>query len=65
MRLMAYAAIALAIFIAVWFFIVVPAERKHHERKLEAVRKRLEKREAAKQEDKYAEPGSDRSDHAG
>ena len=59
MRLMVYAGIALAAFIAIWFFIVAPAERKHHERKLEAVRKRIEKREAAEQEDKYADPGSD------
>lgn len=59
MRLMVYAVIALAVFIAIWFFVVVPAERKHHERKLDAVRKRIEKREAAKEEDKYSEPRSD------
>ena len=59
MRLMLYAAIALAVFVAIWFFIVVPAERKHHERKLEAVRKRIEKREAARQEESGPEPGSD------
>lgn len=47
---MAYAAIALALFVGIWFFVVVPAERKHHERKLEAVRKRIEKREAASQD---------------
>lgn len=59
MRLMVYAMIALAVFIAVWFFVVVPGERKRHERKLEAVRKQIEKREAAKQEDRYSEPRSD------
>ena len=59
MRLMAYAAIALAVFVAIWFFVVIPAERKHHERKLEAVRKRIEKREAARQEEKAPEPDSD------
>ena len=59
MRLMAYAVIALAVFVAIWFFVVVPAERKHHERKLEAVRKRIEKREAARQEGVRAEPDSD------
>lgn len=59
MRLMAYAAIALAVFVAIWFFVVVPAERKHHERKLETVRKRIEKREAARQEGVRAEPDSD------
>ena len=59
MRLMAYAAIALALFVAIWFFVVAPAERKYHERKLEAVRKRIEKREAAKQEDAPARQDSD------
>lgn len=59
MRLMVYAVIALVVFIAIWFFVVVPAERKHHERKLDAVRKRIEKREAAKEEDKYSETRSD------
>jgi predicted MFS family arabinose efflux permease len=40
----------LAAFIAIWIFAVMPAERRHHERKLEMVRKRIEQREAARAE---------------
>lgn len=40
----------LVAFVAVWFFFVVPAERRHHERKLEMVRKRIEQRAATDQE---------------
>jgi len=40
-----YMAIAgLAAFVAVWTFFVVPAERRHHERKMELVRKKIERR---------------------
>ncbi len=38
------AMIGLGAFVAIWIFFVVPAERQHHERKLELVRKRLERR---------------------
>jgi hypothetical protein len=58
MKLMAFAALALVAFIAIWFFIVVPAEKRHHERKLENVRRRIEKREAAAQDGKYTDPDS-------
>ena len=47
MKLIYIAIMALAAFIAIWVFFVVPAERKHHERKLEAIRKQIEKRESA------------------
>jgi hypothetical protein len=36
------AIIGLGAFVAIWIFFVVPAERRHHERKLELVRKKLE-----------------------
>jgi len=36
--------IAMAVFIAVWFLFVVPAERRDHERKLALIRKRLAER---------------------
>jgi len=40
-----YMAIAgLGAFVAVWMFFVVPAERRHHERKMELVRKKIERR---------------------
>ena len=40
------AVIVLGVFVAIWIIFVVPAERRHHERKLELVRKRIEKRKA-------------------
>jgi flagellar biosynthesis/type III secretory pathway M-ring protein FliF/YscJ len=46
MNLMTWAILLLGVFIAVWFFIVVPAEKRHHERKLESLRQRIEKRQA-------------------
>ena len=46
MKLIYLAILALGAFVAIWIFVVVPAERRHHERKLEIVRKRIEKREA-------------------
>ena len=38
------AIIVLAAFVAIWLIFVVPAERQHHERKMELVRKRIEQR---------------------
>ena len=59
MNLIYIAILALGAFVAIWVFFVVPAERRHHERKLDALRQRIEKREAAKQAgDKYAAPES-------
>lgn len=48
MNLMTWAILVLAAFIAVWIFIVVPAEKRHHERKLAALRERIEKRESGR-----------------
>lgn len=38
------AIIVLGAFVAIWVVFVIPAERRHHERKLELVRKRLDRR---------------------
>ncbi len=46
MKLAVLSIAVLAAFIAVWVFVVAPAERRHHERKLEMVRKRIEQRES-------------------
>lgn len=45
-----YALAALAAFVAIWFFVVVPSEKRHHERKLAIIRERMEKRRAAESE---------------
>ena len=40
-----YMAIAvLGAFVAIWMIFVIPAERRHHERKMELVRKKIERR---------------------
>lgn len=57
MKLLYFAIIALVAFVAFWVLVVVPAERRHHERKLEALRKRIEKRETRLDEDdRYGAP---------
>ena len=60
MNLIYIAILALGAFVAIWMFVVVPSERKHHERKLEALRKQIEKRESSSQEqEKYSAPDAD------
>lgn len=49
MKIVLLSTAVLVAFVAVWFFFVVPAERRHHERKLELVRKRIERHQAAEQ----------------
>ncbi len=46
MNMMYWAIIGLGAFVAIWMLFVVPAERRHHERKLEMIQKKLEKRQA-------------------
>jgi hypothetical protein len=42
-----YIAIALlAAFVAIWIFVVAPAERRRHERKLAALQKQIRQKEA-------------------
>ncbi len=51
MNLIYWAIIGLGAFVAIWIFFVAPAERRHHERKLELVQKRIEERQARKDQD--------------
>jgi len=37
------AKVGLAAFVAIWVIFVVPAERRHHERKMVLVRKKIER----------------------
>jgi predicted MFS family arabinose efflux permease len=46
MNVMYWAIVGLGAFVAIWMLFVVPAERRHHERKLEMIQKKLEKRQA-------------------
>ncbi len=46
MDLMYWAMIVLGAFVAIWMLFVAPAERRHHERKLELLRKKIEQRQA-------------------
>ena len=47
MDLMYWAMIVLGAFVAIWMLFVVPAERRHHERKLELLQKKIEQRQAS------------------
>ena len=63
MTLITWAMLILAAFVAIWIFVVIPAEKRHHERKLEALRNRIEKRQVQSEADsKYAAPGDDNDD---
>ena len=42
MSMIYWAIIGLGAFVAIWIIFVIPSERRHHERKLEIIRKRLE-----------------------
>ena len=46
MDMIYWAILGLGVFIAIWFLIVVPSERRHHERKLEMLQRRIDKRQA-------------------
>lgn len=46
MNMIYWAFIGLGLFLAVWTFIVIPSERRHHERKLEIIRRQIEKRQS-------------------
>ena len=58
MKIALLSAAVLVAFVAIWFFFVVPAERRHHERKLELVRKRIERR-AEQDQDKSTDEDSE------
>ncbi len=56
------AIIGLAVFVAVWIMFVVPAERRHHERKMELIRKKIERRVEQSAADEITEPGGNSDD---
>ncbi len=47
MDLIYWAMIVLGVFVAIWMLFVAPAERRHHERKLELLQKKIEQRQAS------------------
>ncbi len=47
MDLMYWAMIVLGVFVAIWMLFVAPAERRHHERKLELLQKKIEQRQVS------------------
>jgi flagellar biosynthesis/type III secretory pathway M-ring protein FliF/YscJ len=47
MDLMYWAIIVLGAFVAIWMLFVAPAERRHHERKLELLQRKIEQRQAS------------------
>ncbi len=51
MNLVYWAIIGIGVFVAIWMLIVVPAERRHHERKLAVIQKKLEQRQAQEGEE--------------
>lgn len=56
--------ILIVIFVVIWVFVVAPSERRHHERKLEIVQKRLSRRQEALREEHEA-ADSTQNDNAG
>ncbi len=47
MDLMYWAMIVICAFVAIWMLFVAPAERRHHERKLELLQKKIQQRQAS------------------
>ncbi len=45
MNMFYWVIVVLGAFIAIWILFVAPAERRHHERKLELLQKKIEKRQ--------------------
>ena len=45
LRLILMASLVLAVFGAIWLFVVIPAQKKDHQRRLDLLQKKLEKRE--------------------
>ena len=65
MNIMYWALIGLGAFIAIWMLFVVPAERRDHERKLEMIQRKIEKRQTQTDQDNYessAEQNNDKGD---
>ena len=65
MNLMYWALIGLGAFVAIWILFVAPAERRHHERKLELLQRKIEQRQAQKDQesnDSSADQGNDKKE---
>jgi len=58
------AILILAAFIAIWIFVVVPAEKRHHERKLKMIKKKIAEREVVRQ-DAGSDELAQRADESG
>jgi membrane protein YdbS with pleckstrin-like domain len=56
------AIVVLGAFVAIWMLFVIPAERRHHERKMELVRKKIERRKEQFASDAGAESGGNDGD---
>jgi len=61
-KLLAFASLVVGIFVAVWVLFVVPAEKRHHQRKLDMVRRRIEQHEAVATGTKVEPRGNDEPD---
>ena len=48
MNMIYWAIIGLGAFVAIWMLFVAPAERRHHERKLELLQKKIDRRQLQK-----------------
>ena len=64
MSMMYWALVGLGAFIAIWFLFVVPSERRHHERKLEMLQRKIEKRQSHMNEQE-SQPSGEQNNEAG
>jgi hypothetical protein len=48
LKLIIMAGLALAVFGAIWIFLVMPAEKRDHQRRMELVQRKLERHESQK-----------------
>ena len=63
MSLITWAIIVLGAFVAIWMLFVAPAERRHHERKLKLLEKRIEERQAREGKDNNDSPADQDNDN--
>lgn len=52
MNMMYWAIIVLGAFVAIWLLIVAPAERRHHERKLAMLQRKINSRDLKQEADR-------------
>ncbi len=58
MKLIMSAAVILGALGAIWVFVVIPAEKRDHQRRLDLVRRKLDKRQSASPDDIHSEDGN-------